>query len=234
MAYIHVYHDVDTIIVSMGARYKSYCANVGRTYFVNPTKIHKAFYSTLLSLHAHMVTLLKPGMVTGQLYLEAISFLNSHKPVGVDIETWESHLPEYLGFGIGLEPSESYLAMKKSNTVKLEANMVMSMLVAFRNLPISGSKVAMWVIDTAVVTPNGGRLLTNSVKRADDEVMYTLDEEPKKKVRSLYKQLTNDVRKRQRKSQRKRQRKRSQRRRKRKSMSMMKMKRGVSIRKHMY
>ena len=39
-----------TVTCSLGARYKSYCANIGRTYFVNPTKGQEKAYKLLLEI----------------------------------------------------------------------------------------------------------------------------------------------------------------------------------------
>ena len=41
-----------TITCSVGARYKSYCSNVGRTYIIDPTKSQEKTYKLLLELEA--------------------------------------------------------------------------------------------------------------------------------------------------------------------------------------
>jgi Xaa-Pro aminopeptidase len=49
------------ILVSLGTRYQSYCANVSRTYIINPNKAQEAQYSALLAAHEAACAALKEG-----------------------------------------------------------------------------------------------------------------------------------------------------------------------------
>jgi len=49
------------IIVSLGTRYQSYCANVSRTYIINPNKAQEAQYNALLAAHEAACAALKDG-----------------------------------------------------------------------------------------------------------------------------------------------------------------------------
>merc|ERR1719162_1422336 len=50
-----------TITCSLGARYKSYCSNVGRTYIINPSKGQEKTYKLLLELQQAAIDVMKPG-----------------------------------------------------------------------------------------------------------------------------------------------------------------------------
>ena len=59
------------MLVSFGARYKGYCANLCRTYMVNPTAAQSKAYSTLLELQAHLLRQFKVGMRVGDIMVAA-------------------------------------------------------------------------------------------------------------------------------------------------------------------
>jgi hypothetical protein len=52
------------IVVSLGTRYTSYCANIGRTFFVNCGERFQAQYGALLAAHAAAVDALREGAPT--------------------------------------------------------------------------------------------------------------------------------------------------------------------------
>lgn len=49
------------IVVALGTRYQNYCANVSRTYLINPSKTQEAQYNALLKAHEAAVAALKEG-----------------------------------------------------------------------------------------------------------------------------------------------------------------------------
>eukprot|EP00479_Gromia_sphaerica_P012239 TRINITY_DN6364_c0_g1_i1.p1 TRINITY_DN6364_c0_g1~~TRINITY_DN6364_c0_g1_i1.p1 ORF type:complete len:120 (-),score=44.45 TRINITY_DN6364_c0_g1_i1:396-704(-) len=50
-----------TIIVSLGAWYKSYCSNIARTYFIDPSKEQEKVYNCLLAVYQAVLSALKNG-----------------------------------------------------------------------------------------------------------------------------------------------------------------------------
>jgi Xaa-Pro aminopeptidase len=54
-------HPAGVILVSLGTRYQSYCANVSRTYIINPNKAQEAQYGALLAAHEAACAALKEG-----------------------------------------------------------------------------------------------------------------------------------------------------------------------------
>lgn len=80
-----------TIVVSLGARYRGYCSNVGRTYLVDPTPvcIHlnisypqqiEQAYKTLLETHQLVIKSLKPGESLSSVYDKALKHVQSKSP----------------------------------------------------------------------------------------------------------------------------------------------------------
>jgi hypothetical protein len=50
-----------TILVSLGARYKLYCSNMSRTFFIDPQPEQKANYEIMLSAYTALIEALVPG-----------------------------------------------------------------------------------------------------------------------------------------------------------------------------
>ena len=53
----------DVIVCSLGARFKGYCSNVARTYFIDPTKSMERNYEVLLEAHDYLCDILRPGKI---------------------------------------------------------------------------------------------------------------------------------------------------------------------------
>ncbi|CAN0455292.1 unnamed protein product, partial [Pylaiella littoralis] len=70
----------DIIVCSMGARYKSYCANVSRSFFINPPKKVQNTYRTLLSLYHKCLDNLRPGEPVKGIVDKARRYLKDKTP----------------------------------------------------------------------------------------------------------------------------------------------------------
>jgi nucleosome binding factor SPN SPT16 subunit len=51
----------NTIILEVGTRYKGYCSNIGRTYFVDPSPDQKEVYGVLTQVHLACLEAMKAG-----------------------------------------------------------------------------------------------------------------------------------------------------------------------------
>ncbi|KUF78095.1 FACT complex subunit spt16 [Phytophthora nicotianae] len=87
----------DVIICSLGARYKGYCSNVGRTFFIDPTSSMEKSYELLREAHEMCVKELQPGKIVGKVVEKVRKFIQSRNA------TLFGKLTKNLGFGIGLE-----------------------------------------------------------------------------------------------------------------------------------
>ena len=82
------------LLVSVGMRYKGYCANVGRTFVVDPSKEQESVYGFLVSLQSELLHKLKDGAVARDVYLHAISYIKEKKP------ELEKHFVKNIGFSV--------------------------------------------------------------------------------------------------------------------------------------
>eukprot|EP01035_Chromulina_nebulosa_P019212 gene19212-25063_t len=121
----------DVIICSIGARYKSYCANVARTFLIDaPIKIEQT-YNTLLSLYNKSLEAMVVGNELKDVYETAVSFLTTKS------SDLLPHLPKTLGFAIGIEFRDGTLVLNGNNKVKFTENMVFTLSIGFQNVPLS-------------------------------------------------------------------------------------------------
>ena len=92
-------------------RYKGYCANIGRTFIVDPTKVcsilqcyrlirqvswqeQESIYNFLLTLQSELLKTMKDGITAREVYQHAISFIKLRKP------ELEKNFVKNLGFGV--------------------------------------------------------------------------------------------------------------------------------------
>lgn len=99
------------LLVSVGMRYRGYCANVGRSFIVDPTKVcaikssrayrltlalkeQESVYALLVALQQELLSKMKHGAVARDVYNHAISFIKERKP------ELEKHFVKNIGFGV--------------------------------------------------------------------------------------------------------------------------------------
>lgn len=100
-------------LVALGMRYKAYCANLGRSLIVDPSKVcyfrfthitgpnptctfqeQESIYALLLSLQTEMLAYLKDGVAARDAYQHALAFVKEKKP---DLE---KHFVKNIGHGV--------------------------------------------------------------------------------------------------------------------------------------
>jgi nucleosome binding factor SPN SPT16 subunit len=174
----------DVVIVSLGARYKFYCANIARTFFVDPVPKIETTYGILLELRRECLALMLAGHRIGDVSETASNFISHKYPYMLEC------LPKSLGFGLGLDFREAALLLNSKNPHRFEPNMVFSLAVGFHHVPLdisdkidaAGSvrklsKYSMLVADTVIIRAGGEppELLTkHSVEWRD--VSYFINE----------------------------------------------------------
>ncbi|KAK0174573.1 hypothetical protein PV327_010331 [Microctonus hyperodae] len=166
------------IICSLGARYKSYCSNIVRTLFVNPTNAIVDNYNFLLQLEEEILKKLVAGTKISAVYESGIKFVKQEKPSLID------HLTRNFGFAMGIEFKESSLVIGPKTNVLLKKNMVFNVNVGLSNLinkeatDKEGKTYALFIGDTVIV--NDGQpatVLTTSKKKVKNIGIYLKDEE---------------------------------------------------------
>eukprot|EP00752_Nemacystus_decipiens_P016325 g14600.t1 len=169
----------DIILCSMGARYKGYCANVSRSFFINPPKKVQNTYRTLLSLYHKCLDNLRPGEPVKAIVEKAHEYLRDKTP---DLE---QHITKTLGFSLGLDYREAAMVITAKNGTKLKNGMVFNLSVGLQEVPLSveerkgsGAKdmetFSVLIADTVVVKDSGTEVLTKQSKEWKD-VCYNLN-----------------------------------------------------------
>ena len=95
------------IVCSFGARYKSYCSNVARTFLVNPSEKIQSIYNLLVNVEDHIVAELKEGAKLCDIYKSAVAMVKDENEDLVD------KLTKNFGFAMGIEFRESSLTIGK-------------------------------------------------------------------------------------------------------------------------
>ncbi|KZT03503.1 FACT complex subunit SPT16 [Laetiporus sulphureus 93-53] len=157
-------------LVSLGMRYKGYCANLGRSFIVDPSKEQEAIYSLLLSLQAEVLAQLKDGAIARDVYNHALSYVKDKKP------ELEKHFVKNIGHGMGMEFRDSSYLLSPKNGHVLRSGMVFNLVLGFQDLDESGHKYALQLIDTVQINDDKAVCLTTGVKSIKD-TMFFLNQE---------------------------------------------------------
>ncbi|KAG1678588.1 hypothetical protein FOA52_012595 [Chlamydomonas sp. UWO 241] len=172
-------HD-GVIVVSLGCRYASYCANISRTYIINPTKKQEDEYGALLAAHEAVMAGLVDGAAIAGVVDKAVEVLKSK---GQDHLV--ERLTKNLGFGMGLEFRESGNMLSGKNEGVARAGMVFNVCIGVQNLENDASKdargrvYAFQIADTVVVPIVGKEpeIATAGCPRSWQKVSYTLKDD---------------------------------------------------------
>eukprot|EP00898_Chlorokybus_atmophyticus_P001471 jgi/Chlat1/2324/Chrsp17S02801 len=116
------------IVCSLGARYSSYCANIARTYLVDPTDQQQEVYKVLLAAQEAAVDALRPGAKLSASYEAAVAVIKRQN---------EELLPAFtknVGCGIGLEFRENTYVLNAKNQLVARPGMAFNITVGFHNL----------------------------------------------------------------------------------------------------
>ncbi|KAF9072976.1 FACT complex subunit SPT16 [Rhodocollybia butyracea] len=170
------------LLVALGMRYKSYCANVGRTYIVDPTPEQEAQFNLLLSLQVELLGFVVDGVSARDVYQHALSYVKEKSP------ELEKNFVKNVGFGTGVEFRDSTYLLSSKNTHLLRENMTLNLGLGFSDLQdTEGSKYALQVVDTIRVGKSGSTILTDGMKSSKDFLFFLTqeseDEKPKKPER---------------------------------------------------
>ncbi|KAF6251518.1 global transcription factor [Scenedesmus sp. NREL 46B-D3] len=171
-------HD-GVILVSLGTRYQSYCANVSRTYIINPNKAQEAQYAALLAAHEAACAALKEGQPARASMEAAVKTLQEKAPELVE------RLNKNVGFGMGLEFREGANVF----TVSLGVS-------GLENADASGTRAktyALQVADTLVVKPSGAapENLCGAATKLWDKVSYILNDDQEDDVPDVLEEVSN-------------------------------------------
>jgi nucleosome binding factor SPN SPT16 subunit len=173
----------DVIICSLGARYRNYCANVARTYLVDPVKKILDTYTILMTLTDKCLEQMIVGGELKDVMEGAKNYLSKKAPELLE------HLPKSLGFAIGLEFRDSTMLLNSTNSTRFEVGMVFNLVVGFQNVPLSEedkrgasasikkmNEFSLLVADTVVIQAEGVPEVLTKATRTTSDVTYNLAE----------------------------------------------------------
>ncbi|KAG8217204.1 FACT complex subunit SPT16 [Butyriboletus roseoflavus] len=163
-------------LIAVGLRYKGYCANLGRSIIVDPSKEQEEIYNLLVSLQSEVVREMKDGKTLRDVYHFTVEYIREKKP---DLE---KNFVKNLGSGIGIEFRDSAYLLSPKNGRQLRSSMVFNLVLGFSDLmDESGKKYALHLVDTVRVGPDKATFLTDGVKSSKETLFFlNIDEEDEK------------------------------------------------------
>ncbi|KAL6764928.1 global transcription factor [Haematococcus lacustris] len=175
------------IVCSLGTRYSFYCANLCRTFFINPTPTQEREYGALLAAQEAVIAALVDGASATTAADAAFKALkDANQPHLVE------KLSRNLGHGLGLEFRESQSALaakveghKPDNGRVVRAGQVYNVSLSLTGLEnptakdAAGKVYAMQLSDTVVIGEGGKapEVATQACSKAWDKVSYMLADE---------------------------------------------------------
>jgi nucleosome binding factor SPN SPT16 subunit len=176
-----VYEPMGIIVCQLGCRYKSYCANVGRTYLIDPPRAVSDAYAALLAAHAAASAALREGSRCADVHAAAVAALAA-SPGGAALVP---QLSKSLGAALGLEFREAALTLSPKCDALLAPGMVFNLATGLADVVDAAAAegaahrtFSLLLADTLVVTPGGAapELLT-AAKSALSDISYEINEQ---------------------------------------------------------
>ncbi|KAG6874314.1 hypothetical protein C0995_001539 [Termitomyces sp. Mi166 len=165
------------LLVAFGLRYKSYCANVGRTFMVDPNSNQEKQYNILLNLQSELLSFIKNGVSARDIYQHALSFVKSKDP------ELERHFVKNVGFGMGIEFRDSAYVLSAKNGRSLKTDMIFNLGLGFSDLVDStGKKYSLHLVDTIRIGVDKSVLLTEGTRSTKDTLFFLTPESDEAKT----------------------------------------------------
>jgi nucleosome binding factor SPN SPT16 subunit len=175
-------HD-GTIVVQLGARYRNYCSNLARTFFINASPRHQECYDLLTKVYQNCLSVMRPGRKMRDVYEAAITTVKEANAGLV------AHFTADCGCGTGIEFRNPTMKLDANNKRSIKKDMLFNLCVGFNYLSVDGSHeevlrnktqnrktFAVMLGDTIRVTDDEPLKLTNA-KRTWAQISYQLGDE---------------------------------------------------------
>lgn len=147
------------ILCSMGLRYRSYCANMARTFVIDGSAEQEGLVSFAYELRGHLASKLLPGLALNQVHAAGLDYVREKRP------ELERHLAANFGFGMGLEFRAPEYVINTRCERKLTEGMVFNLSVGLQDLKENG---AVMLADTVLITRTGAVFLTTGLDHVKD------------------------------------------------------------------
>jgi nucleosome binding factor SPN SPT16 subunit len=151
------------ICSSIGIRYQTFCANMARTFLVNPTESQKRCYTALEASLAAGVAACTVNNTLGQVFEAIVRILSQTKDDAGN--SLDASVFKVVGFGIGYELRETPLLIQKDASFKLKQGCTIALYIGLENLVskdvVKGlSTYSMQIGDTLVVGASAPTVVT--------------------------------------------------------------------------
>ncbi|KAH9946256.1 FACT complex subunit SPT16 [Epithele typhae] len=153
------------LLVALGMRYKSYCANLGRSFIVDLPRNKNPSMGFLSRSRLSYCAAQGGCCRKGALPLRAVLF-KEKKP---ELET---KLAKTIGHGMGMEFRDASYVLSPKNSRKLRAGMVFNLVLGFPELTEGGKKYALQLTDTVLIGSDKGTCLTTGLKSVKDNMFF--------------------------------------------------------------
>ncbi|KAF7824947.1 FACT complex subunit SPT16-like [Senna tora] len=178
------YDSTSVIICAVGARYKSYCSNIARTFLIDADPLQSKGYEVLLKAHEAVIGSLKPGNKLSAAYQEAVSVVEKDAPELVP------NLTKSAGTGIGIEFRESGFNLNAKNDKLVKEGMVFNVSLGFQNLQSQSNSsknrtFSLLLADTVIVNKDKTEVVTNMSSKAVKDVAYSFNEDEEEEKPSV-------------------------------------------------
>ncbi|OQS01925.1 FACT complex subunit SPT16 [Thraustotheca clavata] len=172
----------DVIIASLGSRFKGYCSNVARTFFITPIKSMERSYQLLFDAHELCISELRPGKKISAIVDKVTKFIESKNPKLAKL------LTKNFGFGIGLDFRESSMLLSAKNHHVVQVGQTFNVAIGFQNIPLSESRpkhlpetYSIMLADTVAVMENITKVWTK-VPKEWSKIHYDIDDDEQSKA----------------------------------------------------
>ncbi|XP_061360509.1 FACT complex subunit SPT16-like isoform X1 [Gastrolobium bilobum] len=170
------YDSASVIICAVGARYKSYCSNIARTFLIDADPLQSKAYEVLLKAHETVIGSLKPGNKLSAVYQAAVSVVEKDAPDLI------SYLTKSAGTGIGIEFRESSMNINAKSEQIVKEGMVFNVSIGFQNLQRESSKTkskhfSLLLADTVIINKDKTEVVTSMSSKALKDVAYSFNED---------------------------------------------------------
>ena len=174
------------IHVSLGARHTQYCANIGRTYLIDPTETQEAVYEACLKAQKAAVEALQPGKSCKDVYTAAQKALEEAEKENEKLKDMNlsSKLNKNVGSILGLEFKDAFYMLSGKCESAIEEGMIFNVALGVNGLEETSADekarsrhYAIMIADSVQVTAEGSsnKELTTSTKKLSD-ISYAVNE----------------------------------------------------------
>ncbi|CAL8465250.1 g4785 [Coccomyxa elongata] len=186
----------DVVLMAIGTRYNLFCANLARTFLVDPSKAQQDEYTALLAAAEAATKALVPGAPCSDAYSAAVKALEDANQGHL-----VAKLPKNIGWSMGTELRESHYQLSAKCAATVKPGMIFNVSIGVSGLERSdpgegqAKAYALLVADTYLVPPEEGKpaeCLTSLAPKKWVDVAYYFKENEEEDEKQAVPKAPND------------------------------------------